>query len=297
MKSKYVLRPLGPLSAAASVFSLLFMLAGLAALGSVGYETFGPPSESVIVVSAQGGKDTAPTPEGIAAQAEADAALYESMRYGPDPYGYPAPAAPSTIDSHAIGLIAHLENDGLSLPTRLSLWAVALTAFGLALSALLWVWRAHANLLASGVPIRRTPAGAVFAYLVPGLNLVVPFEAMRELYNRSHGEPEELANAPVDDVTAWWTASIVGLLIFSALLFKLFVDRATNLIFLTPLWMEFVLVAFALSLLFGSALLFAALARKVTAAQADYLPTLAGNELVPAAPARPAVTLHRIAGG
>ena len=40
------------------------------------------------------------------------------------------------------------------------------------------------------------------------MNLVVPFQAMRELYNRSAGEDVHQANADVGDATAWWACAL-----------------------------------------------------------------------------------------
>ena len=67
---------------------------------------------------------------------------------------------------------------------------------------------------------------------------------MRELYNRSEGEGDDFAHSTVENVTAWWTSVIVGLLILSAMIVKFALDAATNLIIMTPIWMEFVILTF-----------------------------------------------------
>ena len=165
----------------------------------------------------------------------------------------------------------------------------ALAAFFVA--ALMWVWRAHSNLADRGILLKNSPTRAVVSYLVPLLNLVLPFEAMRELYNRSEGEPEELADSSVSDVTAWWTSVAVALMIFVLLAVKYFINFNTPLTFYTPLWMEFVIVGFALLLLLGSTWLFSVLVRKVTSFQHAYLASIEPDEVVDAAPARPSVRI------
>ena len=160
-------------------------------------------------------------------------------------------------------------------PAVIAALVLVLSGFGFLIAAMFWVWRAHANLAEAGVRAKFGPRKAVAAYLIPAANLILPFEAMRELYNRSHGEIEEFAHSTVEDVTAWWTSVVVGLLIFSAMIVKFMLDAGTSLIIMTPIWMEFTIIAFALILLLGAAYLFSGLARKITAAQHDYLPDIA----------------------
>ncbi|WP_369027123.1 DUF4328 domain-containing protein [Qipengyuania sp. RANM35] len=183
-------------------------------------------------------------------------------------------------------------------PERTSAAGIAFVVMGLAalaflIAAMFWVWRAHANIAQAGIRSKYGPGKAVAAYLIPLVNLILPFEAMRELYNRSHGEPEDFAHSTVEDVTAWWTAVIVGLLVFSALLVKFTLDLGTNMIIMTPLWMEFALLSFAILLLLGSAFLFARLTAKITAAQVEYLPTVEPEQLTEPVPSRPRVNIVR----
>lgn len=79
---------------------------------------------------------------------------------------------------------------------------------------------------------------------------------MHELYNRSHSEPEDFTHSTVEDITAWWTSVVVGLLIFGAMIVKFMLDAGTSLIIITPIWMEFRIIAFALILLLLAAYLF-----------------------------------------
>lgn len=185
------------------------------------------------------------------------------------------------------------QDDGLAArPEAIgSLVVLGVAGLGFFVSALLWVWFAHTNLREAGVRSKYSPGLAVAGYLIPIANLMLPFEAMRELHNRSHGEPEDFAHSAVEDVTAWWTAVIVGLLIFSALMVKFTIDAGTALIIMTPLWMEFAIGGFAVLLLLGSAYLFARLALAVTAAQEELLPTIDPVALQEAAPRRPSVSI------
>jgi hypothetical protein len=186
-----------------------------------------------------------------------------------------------------------LEHLGWSSPAAVAALATLCAGLGFVVAALAWVWRAQANLARVGIRTKYAPGVTVIGFLVPVANLVLPFEAVRELYNRSRGEPDELAHATADDVTAWWTAVIVGLLVFSAMIAKFALDVATNLVIITPLWMEFAIASFAVLLLLGSALLFAGLARSITRAQDEYLPQVAPVALHEPAPRRPAVVLRQ----
>lgn len=91
---------------------------------------------------------------------------------------------------------------GLLGLTTLALNAVYL---GSVIPILLWIYTAHANLRAAGMQgLRHSPGWATFSFFVPIANLFVPFVAMRELANRSAGEPAEFADLSVDEVTSWW---------------------------------------------------------------------------------------------
>lgn len=144
-----------------------------------------------------------------------------------------------------------------------------LITVALIVMALMWIYRAHANLVQQGVAIDHSPGWAVGSYFIPFVNLVIPFRAMRELYNRSHGEIEEHAHSTVDDVMAWWTAYILGIGLTLLLFGKYLFDLLTNVVFLTPPWMEFAMSSFASLLLAVSCFLLAKLVKAITAAQAE----------------------------
>lgn len=183
------------------------------------------------------------------------------------------------------------ETMSLTSPAMLTLMALILSAIGFLAAAMAWVWRAHANLEDAGVRPKYGRMKAIAGYLIPAVNLIVPFEAMRELYNRSHGEGDDFAHSTAEDVTAWWTAVIVGLLVFSVMTFKILIDAGTDLILMTPLWMEFAVFCFGIVLLLGGAYLFSSLTRKITAAQEEFLPEIAIAAEEQEAPKRMSVTM------
>jgi len=265
------LRRLRSAALAVSAFAMVFLLAGLAEIGL----------------------------GGMAVKAEYDrvAAIEELARQAspfPDYYGRDELASQYSHSSTAyVGearFVSALETLGWDSPSVVAAMVLLIAALGLIVAAMFWVWRAHANLAQLRRGTKYSPAMVVAGYLIPGANLLLPFEAMRELHNRSHGEPEELAHAAVDDVTAWWTSVIIGMLVFSAMLVKFVLDAGTNLIIMTPLWMEFAIASFAIILLLVSAYLFSRLARAITQAQADYLPQIDLEEEI-LAPSRPKVVL------
>lgn len=279
-------RPLGALAIAATAFSIALICAGLLHIGLVGYALFAPPEIPEIVVTASEANGSGDFDDAEWAEDDiTDPASYDPY-YGSQYAGDPASeAAKSDAPPTYAEQVWELANQ----PAGWALIILVLALIGFAVSALAWVSRAHSNMAARGIAMKYSPGTTVVSYLIPGMNLIVPFEAMRELHNRSHGEIEDFAHSPVDNVTAWWSATIIGLLIFSALMVKFGLDAATNLIISTPLWMEFILVTFALTLLLGSTFLFAGLIRAITAVQPDYLATIDPISAPVAAPARPSV--------
>lgn len=75
----------------------------------------------------------------------------------------------------------------------------------------MWLHRAHANLHEGSVEgLEFTPNWAVGWYFVPIANLFMPFKAMRELWNASHGKHDFFGSPAPTLVRAWWAAWIVG---------------------------------------------------------------------------------------
>ena len=279
-------RPLGALAIAATAFSIALICAGLLHIGLVGYALFAPPEIPEIVVTASEANGSGDFDDAEWAEDDiTDPASYDPY-YGSQYAGDPTSEA---AESDAPPTYAEQVWELANQPAGWALIILVVALIGFTISALAWVSRAHSNMAARGIAMKYSPGTTVVSYLIPGMNLIVPFEAMRELHNRSHGEIEDFAHSPVDNVTAWWSATIIGLLIFSALMVKFGLDAATNLIISTPLWMEFILVTFALTLLLGSTFLFAGLIRAITAVQPDYLATIDPISTPVAAPARPSV--------
>ena len=171
-------------------------------------------------------------------------------------------------------------------PAVLSLFTLLLAGLGFTVASLFWVWRAHANLRGVGIPTKYAPRMAAASFVIPVMNFVVPFETMRELFNRSHDEGDDFAHSAADDVTAWWTALLTGLVIISAMIVKILFDAGTALIIMTPLWMEYAILCFALILILAAGLLFSGLTRKITAAQAGLLPEIGPVEATDDPPRR-----------
>lgn len=146
--------------------------------------------------------------------------------------------------------------------------ALVIVTLVLTVVSLVWIYRAHSSLRERGIELTYSAGWAIGSYFVPLVNLVVPFKAMRELYNRSHGEPDDFAHSAVEEVFAWWVAYLVGLSLWMVLLFKMAIDVFTNIVFLTPAWAEFAIWALAALLLALACFLLAKLVGTITEAQA-----------------------------
>lgn len=74
-----------------------------------------------------------------------------------------------------------------------------------------WIVRAHKNVRALGADgLRETPGWAVGSFFFPILNLWVPYQAMRDLWQASHN-PRSWKDAGVDAILPeWWTLWIVS---------------------------------------------------------------------------------------
>ncbi len=145
---------------------------------------------------------------------------------------------------------------------------IALAFLPAATALTFWVWRAHANLFADQLEdLDTSPAWAALGLWVPIANLYMPKGAMRELWNRSHGEEAWFANKSVDAVNSWWTCYVVGIVILSVLTGIVIVDRITPFMFLTPPGTNMLAMAFASSLLAGSAWFLIQIVSRITRAQ------------------------------
>jgi hypothetical protein len=150
-----------------------------------------------------------------------------------------------------------------------AIWLVRLAFFAVALLALcLWTWRAWSNLHALGLPdLRFSPAYAVGAYFIPGLNLFLPLKAMRELYNRSTGEDAWQADYEVADATAWWGCTLTAAAVNLFLWFKDWFNE-NSLVLLVAHWaIELAMNFMGVFLIAGSAFFLFRLVGKIALAQ------------------------------
>jgi hypothetical protein len=131
-----------------------------------------------------------------------------------------------------------------------------------------WIYRAHANLHEAGVSeLRYSPWWSVGSFLIPLMNLVMPFRAMRELHNRSHGEDSWQAHLPVADVTSWWACHLAAGLVVSVATFVAILATIPSIYVVQPPGVNTGLFLFALVLLAGSAVFLFRTIGAVTRAQ------------------------------
>ncbi|MHA7819457.1 MAG: DUF4328 domain-containing protein [Erythrobacter sp.] len=144
---------------------------------------------------------------------------------------------------------------------------------------MIWVYRAHSNLHRAGLSgLNYTPSWATFSFLVPVMNLFVPFRAMRELANRSAGEPEELAEADNQDVFAWWGCWIGLFVINLFLLYTAVIEILPWIWLTTPFWATQVLSILASMLTAGAAFYLIQIVKQVTRDQQDGASVVAAFE-------------------
>jgi hypothetical protein len=75
----------------------------------------------------------------------------------------------------------------------------------------MWIYRAHSNVRAAGAgPLENTPGWAVGWFFVPIANLFKPFQAMRELWNVSHGQSDGYSQDSEPVLKLWWGFWIVS---------------------------------------------------------------------------------------
>lgn len=139
---------------------------------------------------------------------------------------------------------------------------------------LIWIYRAHSNLRREKLDgLQFVPGWVIASYFIPLVNLVIPFLAMRELYNRSMGEPAEFANISAGDVTSWWSCHVAAVFVYMIVMLTGMVDAlrlvgiSLGFIFTTPFWANMILTVFAMLLLAGSGWFLQKIIASVTEAQ------------------------------
>ena len=158
-----------------------------------------------------------------------------------------------------------LEVLGFYAMGELALWLVLVLG---ALPVSLWAFRAHANLHEGAVAgLNFAPGWAVGSFFVPVANLWVPFQAMRELVNRSEGEPADFAASSVGDVTSWWACHMAAFALSCVTTVIALVPLLTNAWFTTPPAATSFLGLMTLLLWIGSAAYLLRIVNRVTEAQ------------------------------
>ncbi|MBD3728829.1 MAG: DUF4328 domain-containing protein [Sphingomonadales bacterium] len=121
---------------------------------------------------------------------------------------------------------------GLFAAVGMLVWIVAIPT---TLVYFLWLYRARRNLVEMAVGgLHYSPGWTIGSYFVPFVNLVLPFRTMKELYNRSQGEPEELAFVTVEDASGWWACLIGSLLLNGAWYFLLLINSIPGMFVIMP---------------------------------------------------------------
>lgn len=160
------------------------------------------------------------------------------------------------------------------------IWTIALalqgivTAVGMlvflpcAVLFLMWFHKALSNLrLAALSGLIARPGWSIGSFFVPGANLFVPFGAMRELWNRSHGEDEWQAKASVSEVVIWWTCLWAGTLLAVCVNFVGLINILTNLKIVTPPGVNIALDIGGVALSIISAVFLLRIVNRITEAQ------------------------------
>lgn len=163
--------------------------------------------------------------------------------------------------------------------TGISTGLAQLTYLPSIIAVLVWIYMANANLHRAGLSgLNYSPAWATFSFFVPIANLFVPYRAMRELANRSAGEPEELAEADNDDVFSWWGCWIGSFVISLFLLYTVLVALIPWLWMTTPFWATQVLMILGNVLTAGAAFFLIRVIRNVTRDQREGVSAVAAFE-------------------
>ena len=167
------------------------------------------------------------------------------------------------IVANAVLLVAELRTDmGMGIGAYNPVLAAALVGTNVLLGLFFvlsavpvagWIYRAHANLRDAGVgELHYSPGWSVGSFFVPLVNLVVPFQAMRELYNRSHGEGPWQAASAVEDVTSWWSCQIAATVVSTVAALVAMLATIPNLYVIQPPGVNTGLALFALVLFAGA---------------------------------------------
>jgi hypothetical protein len=118
-------------------------------------------------------------------------------------------------EAFALGLGPEPELDS---PRALQFLLLALVNFGTVMALLatallglplwaVWHWRAAQNLRALGEPLELAPVWHVLSWLIPVVNVVMPYLVMRELLLGSPADKQSMTTRPAS-LPLWWVASL-----------------------------------------------------------------------------------------
>lgn len=177
-------------------------------------------------------------------------------------------AALTGVVAQSYWLITYAQQAETLLPIAIAGWAglIAMILYAVTIiPVLIWVYLAHDNLRNEGLSgLKNTPGWATGSFFLPFANLYFPFAAMRELANRSAGEPEELGEADVDVVFSWWGCWVGGMLLWTLVALTHYVDSIPGIWVTTPFWATQGLEILALIFLSGSAYFLIQTVRTIT---------------------------------
>ena len=167
--------------------------------------------------------------------------------------------------------LAMAHSPGLVIALGIVNIATIFLTLALTVLYLMWLYRACANMAAtSSAPLRFSPGWTVGSHFVPLVNLVIPFLAMRQLYNRSMGEDPDLANASVPDVASWWACVIAGNLIQLFLMTIALLNQIPRLYVMTPKALDLVMMVLGPVLLMAATWFLYRIIGAITDAQQSY---------------------------
>lgn len=169
--------------------------------------------------------------------------------------------APDQSTTIGIGILGGVGMIGLVLPS------LAGTA-----TFLLWFHKAIANLHRAELSgLRARPLWSVISLFVPIAQLFIPFLAMRELWNRSHGEDEYQSRTAVTTISVWWLCLLTGsfLIAFVLVIASLYVFSPIKLV--APGLLNFMLLVVGIGFQCMAAGCLVVILRRITAAQASLI--------------------------
>lgn len=147
--------------------------------------------------------------------------------------------------------------------------ALVLTA---GISFLLWFHKAIGNLHRADLPgLRAKPLWSIASLFVPVAQFFVPFLAMREVWNRSHGKNEHQSRDSVATVTIWWLCLLTGSFVIAFMFALATLFDASSVKSAAPGVIGIILLLVGLCFQGVAAACLVVILRRITTAQASLL--------------------------